>query len=334
MKIQTLLDYPKLLKHLEDGLVSCRAHPVHPWFILNYTPEVQFSKLWDDVTIKTRGLVYNYNTFDVIARPFDKFFNLSELTTPPSGAYRVFDKLDGSLGIGIEPGIIATRGSFESDQAEAAMQIWKDKYSKITWPENFTPLWEIIHPTSRVVVDYGFEDLCLLGVVHIATGMCFYPNDGEYCNWWPGPVAREFADVDYNNPPVRSNAEGFVVVFEDGTRVKIKYDEYVQLHKIVTGLNENTVLEWCKSGQPFDRQIDMLPDELYKWADNLATDYFKRYDDVVQNVTSIYAGRPKGERKEFAFWASQFPEASLLFSLLDGKDITAGVWKIVEKGLK
>ncbi len=334
MKLNNLLDINKLEQHIVDGNVTKRNHSTLPLVVYNYTPKVQFDKLWDDVLILTRGLVVNTITDEVVARPFPKFFNLAELIKPPSGAYRVFDKLDGSLGIGITPGVIATRGSFESEQANAAMKIWNDKYKDVVWPEGYTPLWEIIHPTSRVVVDYsGLEDLVLLALVNITSGMCLYPTDTLMGDWWPGPKVREFNNMDYQNPPFRSNAEGYVIVFEDGTRVKIKYDEYVQLHRIVTGLNEKTILEdYCIAGRSLN-ELRIIPDELYKWAINTALKFYSRADSIRDEIKKIYDKAPKETRKDFAFYASQYPlYASTLFSMLDNQQdkINNNIWKIVK----
>lgn len=44
-----------------------------------YTRECQFDGLWDEVTMSARGIIFNKVTGEVVARPFIKFFNASEL---------------------------------------------------------------------------------------------------------------------------------------------------------------------------------------------------------------------------------------------------------------
>jgi RNA ligase len=86
---------------------------------------------------------------------------------------RVFDKMDGSLGIlyPTSQGMaVATRGSFTSEQALKATEILHEKYpewAQITydwfrsnfdanWYEvNYTDLVEIVYPENRIVVDYA-----------------------------------------------------------------------------------------------------------------------------------------------------------------------------------
>ena len=112
----------KIPRHyIDDGLVTERAHPDDPGLrIYNYTPNVQYGRVWDDVTLQCRGLILRGE--EVVARPFKKFFNLGELDSPPtSPPRRISGKMDGSLGISyIAPdGLwsLATRGSFASEQA-------------------------------------------------------------------------------------------------------------------------------------------------------------------------------------------------------------------------
>lgn len=129
---------PKLTQGLQAavdaGLVSCRKHPTDELWILNYTPECQFSKSWSDVTLRCRGLIVDAEG-TVVARPFRKFFNLSEHDSPelpdvPYGSpFTAYEKMDGSLGVIFHYNNkwqIATRGSFESEQAKEGQKMLDD----------------------------------------------------------------------------------------------------------------------------------------------------------------------------------------------------------------
>ena len=54
-----------------------QKHPETDLFIYNYSPKVQYEKLWNEVTLKTRGLILDAE-MNYVARPFGKFFNLEE----------------------------------------------------------------------------------------------------------------------------------------------------------------------------------------------------------------------------------------------------------------
>lgn len=141
----------KLEKYYEDGLLLKQSHPTHDLTIWNYSPKVQYDRLWDDITIQCRGLVTN-SEGEIIARPFKKFFNYEEYleNAPqmiPNEPFDVFDKMDGSLGILFNyknEWILATRGSFTSDQAVKGKELLK-KYPIEKLDKNKTYLFEIIY---------------------------------------------------------------------------------------------------------------------------------------------------------------------------------------------
>ena len=143
-----------LNKYYEDGLVTKQVHPTLPLTIWNYTDKVQFEGLWDETTLMTRGLVTD-NDGNIVARPFKKFFNLDEGKYTPTEEFDVFEKMDGSLGILFNydnQWVLATRGSFTSDQAIRGMEILKKyKYERLI--PGYTYLFEIIYPENRIVVD-------------------------------------------------------------------------------------------------------------------------------------------------------------------------------------
>jgi RNA ligase len=111
--------YRKLEK---DGLVTIRKHPLADLFIINYTAKVQYERLWTEELKQCRGLIVNSSGM-IIQRSFPKFFNMEELDDSeiPKESYLMHEKMDGSLGILYwlnDLPHIASRGSFESDQAK------------------------------------------------------------------------------------------------------------------------------------------------------------------------------------------------------------------------
>ena len=131
----------------------------------------------------------------VVARPFGKFFNHDEPLAPAplDGAPMIVtEKWDGSLGI-LYPAPdgcqrVSTRGSTRSDQALEATRIWQDKYEGMDFGTEVTPLFEIVYPSNRIVVDYqGMRDLVLLAVIDNATGADLPIERFD----WPGPRTAE-----------------------------------------------------------------------------------------------------------------------------------------------
>ena len=61
-------------------------------------------------------------------------------------------------------------------------------------------------------------------------------------------------------------------------RVKIKYAEYVRLHRIVTGLNARTVWEVLVTGGDLDELTEPLPDEFHAWVRGVAAELTAQVD--------------------------------------------------------
>jgi RNA ligase len=256
LNIAELMNPEELARQMELGYVGKQSHP-DPTLglqILNYTKKCQYDRAWNDVTRQCRGLILHKHTGEVIARPWPKFHNYEEHDTTdwdPEEPCWVTDKLDGSMGILYpkedEYGV-ATRGSFTSDQAIRATQIYEERYAD--WmPDilNITYLYEIIFPANRVVVDYGDdEDIVLLGGVSISTGEILQAQSLG----WPGRVVDNFGYMTVRDAlelEPRSNVEGVVLQLaeraEGSLLVKIKQADYVALHRIITGLNEKHIWE-------------------------------------------------------------------------------------------
>jgi RNA ligase len=344
--LDDVLDAVLLERMLEERFVVRREHPTLPLAILNYTERCQYENgAWNAVTRQCRGLIYRTDTREVVARPFRKFFNYGQsggaqldLDSPAS----VTDKLDGSLGIlyPIPDGhAIATRGSFAGEQALHATALWAERYSDYAPPAGLTLLFEIVYPSNRIVVDYGAtDDLFLLAGVSIATGRSI---PGEDVANWPGPRAARF---DYPTltaaltAPVRRNAEGLVVhVLSTDERVKLKQEDYVALHRLVTGLNERTVWEHLKNGKPIAELIAPLPDEFHEWTRAVAARLLATVEDGAAEIERTYAATvadlPTGHtRKDFALRAVASPFKWALFARRDGKDYRPGLWEHARPG--
>lgn len=343
MHINELFSPEMLAAEIEAKHIRPNDHPTLPLRLYNYTEIAQYQKAWNDVTRVCRGLIVHRETGEVVARPFPKFFNHGEGDHHPFNddePVTVTDKLDGSLGIIYPTGdgglAVATRGSFTSEQAIHATHILQTKYEDWHPAEGSTVLVEIVYPQNRIVVDYGdIDDLLLLGAVHIETGITASPMEVH----WPGPKTDVFPHASFaaalaEEP--RKNSEGLVVHFRTSdVRVKIKQDDYVALHRIVTGWNERTVWERLASGEPLDLLIDGLPDEFHRWATNVAAELGANHSVLIAGAQAEHASileslSSSWTRKDYAIEAAKHPlYRPALFQLLDGRDISAWAWKAV-----
>lgn len=347
--VSSIFPVEDLEKEIAAGNVRVQSHPTLPFKIYNYTEKVQFDRLWNDVTLNCRGLILD-EQMNVVARPWKKFFNWGERPTlfSTDDPVEVTDKKDGSLGILYRTSqishAIATRGSFMSEQAIHATDVWMSRYE--TWIEpldTFTFLFEIVYPENRIVLNYGdMDDLILLGAVHKSGGFYYGPRAAAGLLAWEGPVTEVFEYKTMNDcfGVYRKNAEG-LVIRSGHNMVKLKQEDYISLHKLITGLNKRAVWERLRSGNSIADICNDLPDEFHEWTKNVGTELLSEYSRIDNEILGYYVdiihsfgnhpetGSPEFSRKEFAFKANKTPYAACLFSLLDCKMIDEAIWDMI-----
>ena len=317
-----MISLEQLEKYYQDGLLLKQTHPKYDLTIWNYSPKVQYDRLWDDITIQCRGLVTN-SKGEIIARPFKKFFNYEEHSPEdiPDEEYVVYEKLDGSLGILFyyNEWILATRGSFTSPQAIKGKEIL-DRHDISAWRKDNTYLFEIIYPENRIVVDYGDEEkLVVIGGIHTETGeeipdsSLFWTQDSgfevvtTYKTWGEG--------YDLLKEEISKDKEGYVIRFKNGFRMKIKGDEYKRLHRILTNVSNRDIWEYLKDDKPLDEILDKVPDEFYNWVKDTKESLQAQFDKIKIDIENEF--KELINKKEFAEKIKDNPNRSFLFKRLD-----------------
>ena len=375
-----------LEKYYENGLLQKQTHPTLDLTIWNYSPRVQYERLWDDITMQCRGLVTN-SKGDIVARPFKKFFNYEEHKPEeiPNEDFVVYEKMDGSLGIlfyyeyeltdekryniwfnnNYETGmerffdpnnlpdfdnsyyeptpktkgewIFATRGSFTSPQSIKGKEILS-KHDISAWRKDNTYLFEIIYPENRIVVNYGNEEkLVVIGCIHTETGdevsdaaLSLLQQSGfevvtTYKTWGEG--------YDLLKEEISKDKEGYVIRFKSGFRMKIKGDEYVRLHRILTNISNRDIWEYLKDGKPLDEILDKVPDEFYNWVKETKELFELQFNTIDLEYRLIFKNITENnkitDKKTFAQYALSYTNSSILFAMFDNKDYKHMIWKII-----
>jgi T4 RnlA family RNA ligase len=326
-----------LQKMIDEKYISVQKHPTEELYIYSYTEKAQYDRMWNNETLSCRGLILDKDN-NVIARPFSKFFNLEEAINQgqqlPVEDFVVQEKFDGSLGIlywvGDKP-FLATRGSFVSDQSQVGTEIlqgYAGYFGELN--RDYTYLFEIIYPENRIVVDYkGRRDLVLLAVVDIKTGeeKDLYEN----CSGFPFAGFVDGVD-DYKMLSARAedNKEGFVIKFKSGKRYKVKFEEYVRLHRLITCVNARSIWDLLRSNQPFDELLERVPDEFYEWVKKTKEDLqFAYMNEEREALRAFDEIRLLPTRKEQALTIlKKYKDISaVIFSILDEKAYAEVIWK-------
>lgn len=373
-----------LVDDIAQGYIRFQRHPTLPLAILNYSNECMFANYWSEPVQICRGLIIDTTEWDkgytsnsvIISRPFHKFFGLNQQDQPdyqeanlPKVTPTVTEKMDGWFGslwkYGDQYGI-ASRGSFVSPGAEFGTSKLAKliKYGAIDeFPKGYTPIFEIIFKAGKVVVDYPFEGLVLLGLVNIETGeelpydelKAVHEKIAAYAvgeRPWIRLVKVHELDLQqclladnlvlhlgHRNPEgALQNFEGFVLTYpRPGTwpiKVKIKLEEYKRLHKLITGVTPQQI--WNALHDPMAPWLKgNIPDHFKKWAMNwrdLLYNDFQRglyisvnaYNDPELNIAGIDLANNQDKKKLVEMLNERYPEyASVILQLVEGKNYEA-----------
>ncbi|HEY3744163.1 MAG TPA: RNA ligase, partial [Bryobacteraceae bacterium] len=307
-----------------------------PLWIHNYSQRAQFeftAENWPEALRDARGLVLD-DEGRIVARGFRKFFNLSQLTRMPEGLPQFWEKADGSLILLFQydgQRICSTRGSFDSEQA-----LWAAKRMELDHPDfmpalGITYCLEAIYPGNRIVVDYGgIEELVLLAALDSETGAD--RDDALAAVAGQFRMARFYGEQEAGAIP-GAEREGFVLRWRDGTRAKVKLDEYTRVHKLIYGTSTKTIWALLRAGDSPEQQAAILPSEMRQWIGNYADELRGQYAAVLEQQRRTYEERPdeaRAGRPQFAEWAKRQKHPKFQFKLLDGKPIEDDVWRLIE----
>lgn len=257
--LHDLFDYDQFLLQVASGNIVVRTNDSGSLSVANYGPTVQFSRSWSPESTASRGLIFDTQTLEVLARPWPKFFNWDDSTAPypPSGSVIKSEKFDGSMGIlyfDKEDNVfkVASRGSFRSEQAIKATEMFHalDHPQQIACEDSYfsghTVLFEIIFPSNRIVLDYGSEErLVLLDVLNTETGKPALDvfDDMFWYDKADKTLLPSFIDTMAGDIP--KNKEGFVLYWpHHDFRCKVKGADYVALHSILTETSSRNIWQY------------------------------------------------------------------------------------------
>lgn len=344
-----------LLEAVDKGYVTTQKHPYLPLFIYNYTRLCQFEKMWNPATLSARGLILDTHG-NFVAKGLDKFFNYEELGNNPlpnsfEYVYRQ-EKADGSFGIIFYyqgEWVVATRGSFQSDQAIKALDILKNRYNPNRWIKDIIYLVEIIYDKNRIVVDYqGEEKFIFLSTLS---------KDGEELNWattttilhsneipFTDLVKTDMLnhltidDVKKSQADDLPNMEGYVYRFyPSGERFKAKFPTYVEKHKILTNISNLDIWNLFKDGKDPLTLLDEIPDEIDNWLRNEVKSMTDEYQSFENNALSIFNTLNSNvDKKEFALQVLNLDKKirPILFRMYDKKDYSDIIWGVIKPKYK
>lgn len=335
---------------VEKGYIRLVPHKELPLTLINYTPTAQYESAWNEFPeVKyMRGMVIN-SDYERVNFPFPKFFNFEEHSLdeyPTSGTLTISNKMDGSLFIVFKYKgnlVFLTRGSFYSDHAFAASKIFLEKYSEDMIEEGKTYLFEYVSPIHKIVIKYDEPDIILLAILDSQSG-ADYPLDERFKINPVNTLAKDsFNDIfDLCLALKRrdlKNEEGYVLRVDFGDnkpswRCKVKFNNYIELHRIVTQLSNKDIWTFLSEGKEFESLLEHCPDEFNAWVRKTKSDFESDYEKLYSSMVSAYeeASKINNRKDQYLFLSSNFSAdvTAGALKLLDGKDIKSLIWKFIK----
>lgn len=259
-EMKAFQDHPYVLSREDDDLV-----------LYSYSRQCIYDQAWDDITLSARGVIFNKRTGELIARPFRKFFNLLEkeetqMENLPDCPFTVTDKLDGSLGIYYThkgEHFVTTKGTLRYVIGDWATDWFRKNVRVDDMRPDYTYLFEILSKINRIVIDYGDrEELVLIGAVEKSTGrelpyteLCREAEKMGISVVTQVTGFKNIRDLHGYCKGLGLDHEGFVVTFENGLKIKMKADEYLKVHRMLSYMTP--LMYW----RAWDIDMRKIPDD-------------------------------------------------------------------------
>lgn len=311
ISMKTLRQYEK------KGRLRSSKHPTLDISIWNYQETVHYKDQWDEITLMCRALVVNHVTGEIVSRAFGKFFNYEEEKHIETEYKRVFNKADGSLGVlfyyreneeeeissgAVGRWIFASRGSFVSEQAIEGKKMLDELYPDYkSLSPKFSYIFEIIYPSNRIVVNYGsIRKLIYLSSFEVDGTEHLLFSEMESLGF---DVIEEFNFENMSLQELKdmniANSEGFVIRYDNGQRVKVKFEDYLKLHRLSTGLNNKKIYELCCENSNIEDVIKDVPDEFNDWVKSMYDSLKSKYELILRECEEYILNHGSEDRKTF-----------------------------------
>ena len=320
------------LEEFEAAVVAGRINrSEHDNYVLfKYRKDTVYAQDWDEITLHSRGIIFDLLTKQCVVLPFKKFFNLDETGCEKSAFlndmnYEILEKMDGSMGCIFltrdNELHVATPGSLMSDQSQWATKWLRNHKNYEAIKKKFTSgelrsiVAEIICPLSRVVVVYDFEGMVLISA-HDENGRYFDHNQLTGLSEEIGfKVCRKYAfdSIESVQTFLESveDFEGFVIHWPNkGYRVKVKGADYCLKHRILSSIHPNRIDEAMdRAGHSSEQVFKKIEEVLVEFPEEFVVPYRGAFEElktqfnyVTNRIDEIIKQHELSTAKELVFF--------------------------------
>jgi len=233
-----------------------------------------------------RGIAYHTST----GQPFlsiHKFFNYNEVPETDrlfneNDNYLAFEKIDGSLIVPIllkDKLLVKSRTTFFSEHSKVAYQFIKEnknyeEFIHFCYKEGLQPIFELVSPFHRIIIEYPKTELILIQVRDISSGNYInLSNDFSNiaCDYFgikiPIMVKYKINDI-IRECRSKEGIEGYVVISNFNSPIgfkKFKTKWYLERHKINTDLKVYDIVKFIINDEIDDVLSVVVSEELRQY---------------------------------------------------------------------
>jgi RNA ligase len=292
-----------------------------------------------------RGIKFDNITGEILARPFHKFHNYGEreetlaANVDLSVGYDRLEKLDGSM---VHPLFLngnfrwSTKMGITNTSMQTETWLARDpqqglsQFIKECWNERDTPIFEWCSRQNRIVVDHPVDRLVLTAVRNNYSGEYYRYEDLEaYGSYFDIEVVaidttsiKDMKSYSESIYEIKSDTitEGEVLRFHDGHMLKLKTQDYVNLHRTKDKIQkERNLVAVLLASQLDDLKPFMLKEDLAK-AEAYENQLSQNVADICASITREANQIVSSEmsRKDFALNSKADPFVrQIIFQLWD-----------------
>ena len=279
-----------------------------------------------------RSLVIDVEKDCIILSPMKKFFNINEMkeTSLENIQKRInnakivefSDKLDGSMQSARwynDSLVVAGSQAINPDNSWRLRDGYRMIYELTGYKKmlqdypDYTFIFEYISVKDAHVVKYTKEQegLYLISIRDVNTGKEFdYKTVISFAEKYNIPTTKIFNKtlsqvMSELDDKTSDEAEGFVINI-DGYKVKLKYNDYCQIHRILSKTaSANVVIKSIADGT-YDDLISKLPMAYHDNVQQIATKVINYISFTEKKVQQYYNSAPKNDKKQFMLYIDQF----------------------------
>lgn len=299
--------------------------------LVRYGIDDEARGLWVDknsIYRQCRSLVVDLENEKIVLSPFRKFFNINEVeenkvedvinAIEAAEIFEVADKMDGSM-ISARwydgEVILSTSKSLDrksswrlDDAYRMAESNHKIVFMLMDHP-NITFVFEYISLRDAHTVAYKKEDegLYVIGAINVLTGHEWRYKDVLDVAKFYGVPSTAMEDISLEEMLRRMRTEsgdkkeGWVINI-DGHKIKIKCDDYVSLHRVISASTSiNAIIKAIANGNLGDIK-SKLSDGHRGIVEEKAKEIYLYMNSLNDEIEKVYKSRPSDDKKEFMIW--------------------------------